>query len=86
MRKCKPGTVAIREIKKYQKTFNLLIPKKTFSLLSKEIGQSFTTLNLRYQATGFLALQESAESYMVGIFEDLHKRRRLPLLQIGGSK
>ena len=36
----RPGTVALREIKKYQKSTNLLIPKLTFQRIVKEIVQN----------------------------------------------
>lgn len=65
----RPGTVALREIRKYQKSTELLIRKLPFQRLVKEIASEFKT-DLRFQATAVLALQESAESYLVGLFED----------------
>ena len=71
-RRYKPGTVALREIRKYQKSTELLIRKLPFQRLVREIAQDFTPvwLDLRFQATAILALQEAAESYLVGLFED----------------
>jgi len=65
----KPGTVALREIRKYQKSTELLIRKLPFQRLVREIAQDFKT-DLRFQGTAIMALQEAAESYLVGIFED----------------
>ncbi|KAI9778306.1 MAG: histone H3.1 [Peltula sp. TS41687] len=64
----KPGTVALREIRRYQKSTELLIRKAPFSRLCREIGQHYVT-DLRFQASAIGALQESAEAYLVGIFE-----------------
>ena len=65
----RPGTVALREIRKYQKSTELLIRKLPFQRLVREIAQDFKT-DLRFQGTAILALQEAAESYLVGLFED----------------
>ena len=64
-----PGTVALREIRRYQKTFNLMIPKLPFQRLVREISQDFKT-DLRFQGSSVLALQEALEAYLVGLFED----------------
>ena len=65
----KPGTVALREIRRYQKTFHLMIPKLPFQRLVKEIAQDFKT-DLRFQGSAILALQEALEAYVVGLFDD----------------
>ena len=65
----RPGTVALREIRKYQKSTDLLIRKLPFQRLVREIAQDFKG-DLRFQATSVLALQESSEAYLVGLFED----------------
>lgn len=65
----RPGTVALREIRRYQKTTELLIQKLPFQRFVREIAQEFKT-DLRYQGLAILALQEAAESYLVGLFED----------------
>ena len=65
----RPGTVALREIRKYQKSTELLIRKLPFQRLVREIAQDFKQ-DLRFQATAIMALQEAAESYLVGLFED----------------
>jgi len=65
----RPGTVAIREIRRYQKSTELLIRKLPFQRLLREIGQDFKS-DLRFQGSTVLALQESAEAYLVGLFEE----------------
>ena len=64
----RPGTVALREIRKYQKSTELLIRKLPFQRLVREIAQDFKT-DLRFQSTAIMALQEAAEAYLVGLFE-----------------
>ena len=65
----RPGTVALREIRRYQKSTELLIRKLPFQRLVREIAQDFKT-DLRFQASAIAALQEASESYLVGLFED----------------
>lgn len=65
----RPGTVALREIRHYQKSTELLIRKLPFERLVREIAQEFKT-DLRFQGSAVRALQEAAEAYLVGIFED----------------
>ncbi|GAX78497.1 hypothetical protein CEUSTIGMA_g5936.t1 [Chlamydomonas eustigma] len=59
----RPGTVALREIRKYQKSTELLIRKLPFQRLVREIAQDFKT-DLRFQSSAVLALQEAAEAYL----------------------
>merc|ERR1711865_312784 len=65
----RPGTVALREIRKYQKSTELLIRKLPFQRLVREVAQDFKT-DLRFQSQAVLALQEASEAYLVGLFED----------------
>ena len=65
----RPGTVALREIRRYQKTTELLIRKLPFSRLVREVTQDFK-IDLRFQAQAIMALQEAAEAYLVGLFDD----------------
>ena len=65
----RPGTVALREIRRYQKSTELLIRKAPFHRLVREISQDFSN-DKRYKGTSVLALQEAAEAYLVGLFED----------------
>jgi histone H3 len=78
-RRFRPGTVALREIRKYQKSTQLLVRKLPFQRLVREIAQDYKS-DLRFQSTAVLALQEAAEAYLVGLFEDatlctLHAKR-----------
>lgn len=68
----RPGTVALREIRKYQKSTDLLIAKLPFRRLIREISsdQSFSAKQLRFQSSALAAIQEAAEAYLVGLFED----------------
>lgn len=75
----RPGTVALKEIRKYQKNTELLIRKLPFNRLVREIAQSCKT-DLRFASGAVLALQEATESYIVGLFFDanlcaLHAKR-----------
>ena len=68
-RRYRPGTVALREIRKYQQSTDLMIRKRPFQQLVREIAQNFRT-DLRFQSTALLALQEATEAYIVSLFED----------------
>ena len=65
----RPGTVALREIRKFQKSTDLLIKKLPFQKLIKEIAGEYK-MGLRFQSQAVLALQEAAEAYLIGLFED----------------
>ena len=65
----RPGTVALREIRRYQKSTELLLRKLPFQRLVREVAQDFKT-DLRFQGSAVMALQEAAEAYLVGVFED----------------
>jgi histone H3 len=65
----RPGTVALREIRRYQKSTDLLIRKLPFQRLVRELAMDFKN-DLRFQSTGLLALQEASEAYLVSLFED----------------
>lgn len=76
----RPGTVALREIRRYQKSTDLLIRKLPFQRLVREIAQEFRIDDVRFQKSALEAIQEAAEAYLVGLFEDtnlcaLHARR-----------
>merc|ERR1711961_12678 len=62
----KPGTVALREIRRYQKSTELLIRKLPFQRLVREIAQDFKS-DLRFQSSAIGALQESVEAYLVSL-------------------
>ncbi len=65
----RPGTVALREIRKYQKNTDLLLRKLPFQRLVREVAQDFKT-ELRFQSHAIAALQEASEAYLVNLFED----------------
>ena len=65
----KPGTVSLREIRKYQKSTELLIKKLPFRRLVREIAMDYKT-DLRFQESAMIALQEATEAFLVNVFED----------------
>lgn len=65
----RPGTVALREIRKYQKSVDHLIAKLPFQRLVREIAHEFDS-KFRFEAAALLCLQEAAEQYIVGMFSD----------------
>ncbi|MCD7455657.1 5-hydroxytryptamine receptor 4 [Datura stramonium] len=86
-----PSAVVLSEIRKYQKSTELLIRKLPFGRLVREIAQNFKVekfpfsailvvkyncgeddIDLRFQGHAVLALQEAAEAYLVGLFEEAH--------------
>ena len=74
-RRYRPGTVALREIARYQKSTELLIRKVPFQRLVREVSQK-VCLDLgkdpvRYQSTAIFALQEAAEDFLVRMFSQV---------------
>ena len=65
----RPGTVALREIRRYQKSTELLIRKLPFQRLVREIAQDCKT-DRRFKPSPEMALQEASEADLVGLFED----------------
>jgi histone H3/H4 len=82
-RRYRPGTKALREIRQFQRTTDLLIRKLPFARLVKQICDdhfSLPDVQMRWQATALAALQEAAEAYLVTLFEDanlcaIHSKR-----------
>uniref|UniRef100_A0A915EDE0 Histone H3 n=1 Tax=Ditylenchus dipsaci TaxID=166011 RepID=A0A915EDE0_9BILA len=68
-RRYRPGTVALREIRRYQKTTDLLLRKLPFQRLVREVAQQHRD-DYRFQSSAVLALQEAAEAYLTALFED----------------
>ena len=72
----RPGTVALKQIRQYQKSTELLIRKMPFQRLVHEIANDIDVCpahlrgKIRFQSTAIMALQEAAEAYLVGLFED----------------
>ncbi|KAK6918259.1 Histone H2A/H2B/H3 [Dillenia turbinata] len=76
----RPGTVALREIRHFQKSVELLIPAAPFIRTVKEISNFYAPDVSRWTAEALVALQEAAEDFLVGLFEDamlctLHAKR-----------
>lgn len=78
----KSGTVALREIRRYQKSTDLLLRKLPFARLVREVVQDEfgTGPSYRWQSMAIMALQEASEAYLVNLFEDtnlcaLHAKR-----------
>ena len=65
----RPGSVALREIRKFQKSTDLLIRKFPFQRLVREIAHGLSP-SLRFQSAALMALQEASEAYLVQLFED----------------
>ena len=71
-----PGTVALKQIRQYQKSTDLLIKKLPFQQLVREIACDSEVIKsplcgkVRFQSAAIMALQEAAEAYLVGLFED----------------
>ena len=72
----RPGTVALKEIRKYQKSTELLIRKLPFQQLVREIAGDHKVITsplcgkVKFQSAAVMALQEAAEAYLVGLFKD----------------
>ncbi|XP_039194592.1 histone H3-like centromeric protein A [Crotalus tigris] len=72
-RRYRPGFRALQEIRKYQKSTNLLIPKLPFSRVVREICLEYTQgVDRMWQAMALLALQEAAEAFLVYLMEDAY--------------
>lgn len=70
----RPGTTALRHIRRYQKSTDLLIRKLPFQRLVKEIVQNECEdrrlPQMRCQSAAIFALQEASEAYLVNLFVD----------------
>ena len=72
----RPGTVALKQIRRYQKSTELLIRKLPFQRLVREIAGDSEVIKsplcgkVRFQSAAVMALQEASEAYLVGLFED----------------
>lgn len=65
----RPGTVALREIRRYQKSTDLLIPKLSFGRVMREYVLALQK-EFRSQAVAVMAAQEASEAYITGYLED----------------
>jgi histone H3 len=64
----RPGTVALREVRKLQKSTELLVAKAPFSRLVREIAETHKA-GLRFQSTAVAAIQE-AEAFVISLLSD----------------
>lgn len=69
-RRMRPGERALREIRQYQNSTDLLIRRLPFARLVREIQQGLSRQTYSWQASAILALQEAAEAHLVSLFED----------------
>ncbi|KAI3439177.1 Histone domain-containing protein [Psidium guajava] len=69
-RRSRPGTVALREIRHFQKTWKLLIPAAPFIRTVREISSTLAPDITRWTAEALVAIQEAAEDFLVHLFED----------------
>ncbi|XP_017405365.1 histone H3-like centromeric protein cnp1 isoform X2 [Vigna angularis] len=79
-KRSKPGTAALREIRRFQRSCELLIPAAPFIRCVKQITHQFSTEVSRWTPEAVIALQEAAEECLVHLFEDgmlcaIHARR-----------
>ena len=81
-RRYRPGTVALREIRRYQKSTDLLIRKQPFQRLCREISRNLLLKEMRFQGDAILALQAAAEAYLTSLFEDANSA---PFMQIASQ-
>ena len=75
----RPGTVALRDIRRYQRGTDLLLRKLPFQRIVREIAMAGKD-GLRFQASAVLAMQEATEAHLVNLFADtclcaIHGRR-----------
>jgi histone H3/H4 len=66
----RPGTVALREIRRYQRSTELLIKKLPFQRIVRDITYQVAGKDYKFQSHAIEALQEAAEAYLVRLFED----------------
>ncbi|OQR82908.1 histone H3 variant [Achlya hypogyna] len=69
-RRYKPGVRSLLEIRRYQRSTELLLRRLPFARLVREIQLHYATVQFRWQAEALLALQEAAEAHLVRVFED----------------
>jgi histone H3 len=65
----RPGTVALREVRRLQKSTDLLVAKAPFSRLVREIAETHKS-GLRFQASAVAAIQEATEAFVVSLLSD----------------
>jgi len=81
----RPGTVALREIRKFERSTETLIPKLPLQRLVKKVAQNYRT-DLGFQSTAIATLQKASEDYLIGIMADsvmcmLHGGRKTMMMK-----
>ncbi|RHW74286.1 Core histone H2A/H2B/H3/H4/Histone-like transcription factor (CBF/NF-Y) [Trypanosoma brucei equiperdum] len=71
-RRWRPGTVALREIRQFQRSTDLLLQKAPFQRLVREVSGAQKE-GLRFQSSAILAAQEATESYIVSLLADTNR-------------
>lgn len=69
----RPGTLALKQIRKFKRQQQLLVPRSTFARVLREVSASipcFRNYGLRWSFEGAEAIQAAAEHYLSGLFED----------------
>jgi histone H3/H4 len=69
-RRARPGVQALREIRRLQRSGELLLRKLPFARLCRQVSQEIFHKDLRWQASALLALQEACEAHLVHTFEN----------------
>lgn len=64
----RPGTVALREIRRHQEITDPLIEKRCFQALARSLSREVEA-SMRWQPQSLVALQEASESFIVGMLE-----------------
>ena len=67
--RARPGTIALREIRKYQRQTELILPKHPFQRIVRDVSKGVNG-DVRFQSQALLAIQEAAEAFMTNLFED----------------
>lgn len=76
MRRLRPGTVVIREVRYYQKNVGLLVPPTPFRRLVRESGAKVGFGGVRFRKDAFSAVEKVAEEHIVHLFEEAMLRAR----------
>jgi histone H3 len=69
-RRYRPGTVALREIRRLQTTTTPLLRRAPFRRLVREVSEQYQNRAVRFQLTAIEAIQEAAEAYVISVLED----------------
>ncbi|RWS03177.1 histone H3.3-like protein, partial [Dinothrombium tinctorium] len=64
------ATVALRDIRRFQRSTENLIPRLPFQRLIRSIAFDLKLKEFKFQTAALIALQEAAESYLVNLFEN----------------